>query len=263
LVRAYAKGINTDEALKSALDTDFDRLQVTFDQFNDRMFGKLRPALQPGPKDEELQNMPLMALRAYASENPQSFIGQMALGDALLRDELVDEAVQAFERAAALVPIARGPNSPHAQLAAIAMKKNDRTRAIAELQALMAVDFDNIAAPRQLVTLLSEAGVNDPATLRPVYERIAAIDPFDAGAHSTLGRLALQRNDPETAAREFRAVIALGPVDRAAAHADLAESYLRGGKMAEAKKEILAALEIAPSYERAQGLLLELVAPKP
>jgi Tfp pilus assembly protein PilF len=54
-------------------------------------------------------------------------------------------------------------------------------------------------------------------------------------------------------------VIALAPVDRAAAYTDLAESYFAGGKKAEAKKQTLAALEIAPSYERAQELLLKLV----
>jgi tetratricopeptide (TPR) repeat protein len=263
LVRSYTQGIDTDEALKSALDTDFERLQASFDQFNDRVFGKLRPALRATAKDDELQSMPLIALRAFASENPQSFVGQMALGRALLKEELIDEAVQAFERAAVLVPVARGAASPHGQLAAIAMEKNDRTRAIAELKALLAVDFDNIAAARQLATLLRETGVSDPVTLRPVYERIAAIDPYDAGAHSVLGGLAMQRNEPETAAREFRAVLALGPVDRAAAMTDLAESYLKAGKTAEAKKETLAALEIAPSYERAQGLLLQLVAPRP
>jgi len=263
LVRSYTKGIDTDEALKSALDTDFARLQSSFDQFNDRVFAKLRPSLQATAKDEELQGMPLIALRAFVLENPQSFVGQMTLGHALLKENQVDEAAQAFERAAALVPVARGGASPHAQLAAIALQKKDRTRAIAELQALMRVDFDNIAAARQLAGLLREEGVTDPARVRPVYERIAAIDPFDAGAHSLLGRLAMERNDPETAAREFRAVLALGPVDRAAAITDLAESYLKSGKTAEAKKEALAALEIAPSYERAQALLLDLVAPRP
>ena len=263
LVRSYTQGSDTAEALKVAFSTDFEKLQASFDQFNDRVFAKLRPALKATAKDEELQTMPLIALRAFASENPQSFIGQMALGRALLKEEQLDEAVPAFERAAALVPVARGAASPHAQLAAIAMEKKDRPRAIAELKKLMAVDFDNIEAARQLATLLREDGVSEPATLRPVYERIAAIDPYDAGAHSMLGRLALQGNEPEIAAREFRAVLALGPVDRAAALTDLAESYLKAGKTAEAKKETLAALEIAPSYERAQGLLLELVAPRP
>ena len=73
-----------------------------------------------------------------------------------------------------------------------------------------------------------------------------------------LGRLAMERNEPEVASREFRAVLALNPVDRAAAITDLAESYLKSGKRAEARKETLAALEIAPSYERAQSLLLDL-----
>jgi tetratricopeptide (TPR) repeat protein len=259
LVRAYSDGSDTDEALKAALDTDFDKLQVSFDEFTNKMFANIKPALQKGADEEELQAMPLLALRAYASENPQSFAGQMALGRALRKEEQVDEAVQAFERAAALVPQARGENSPHAQLADIALARDDKPRAIAELQALVGVDFDNIDAARQLASLLRETGVTDPARLRPVYERIAAIDPYDAEAHTFLGRFAMQRNEPETAAREFRVVLALGPVDRAAAITDLAESYLKSGKRAEAKKETLAALEIAPSYERAQALLLELV----
>jgi tetratricopeptide (TPR) repeat protein len=258
LVKSFAQGIDTDAALKSVLETDFDRLQASFNQFNDRMFAKLRPALQEGPKDEELQSMPLVALRANASENPQSFQAQMALGRALRKEQQIDEAVQAFERAAALVPVGRGPNSAQAQLAEIALARKDRAGAIKYLQAVVAVDFDNIEAARLLAGLLREAGTTDAATLRPVYERIAAIDPFDAEAHAMLGRLAMERNEPEVASREFRAVLALNPVDRAAAITDLAESYLKSGKRAEARKETLAALEIAPSYERAQSLLLDL-----
>ncbi|HVH27605.1 MAG TPA: tetratricopeptide repeat protein [Vicinamibacterales bacterium] len=258
LVKSFAQGVDTDAALKSALDTDFDRLQASFNQFNDRMFAKLRPALEEGPKDEELQGMPLVALRAYASENPQNFQAQMALGRALRKEQQTDEAVQAFERAAALVPVARGANSPHAQLAEMALARKDHPSAIKHLQAVVAVDFDNIDAARRLADLLRSAGTNDPPTLRPVYERIAAIDPFDSEAHAMLGRLAMERNEPEVASREFRAVLALNPVDRAAAITDLAESYLKSGKRAEARKETLAALEIAPSYERAQSLLLDL-----
>ena len=41
------------------------------------------------------------------------------------RPAQLDEAIQAFERAAALVPIAAGQDSPHAQIAAIALEKKD------------------------------------------------------------------------------------------------------------------------------------------
>jgi Tfp pilus assembly protein PilF len=58
-------------------------------------------------------------------------------------------------------------------------------------------------------------------------------------------------------------VLAIGPVDPAAAHTDLAESYFKSGKRTEAKKQTLAALEIAPTYERAQELLLKLTEGRP
>ena len=71
-----------------------------------------------------------------------------------------------------------------------------------------------------------------------VDQRIAAIDPFDADAHRELGRLSMQRNEPDAAAREFRAVLALAPVDQAAAHTDLAESYFKSGKPAGRPKTV-------------------------
>jgi Tfp pilus assembly protein PilF len=59
--------------------------------------------------------------------------------------------------------------------------------------------------------------------------------------------------------REFKEALATGPPDRASAHCDLAESYLLANRAADAKREALAALEIAPSFERAQELLLKAI----
>lgn len=258
-VRSFAQGLDTDAALRMVFNTSFEELQPGFDQLVNRKFDGLKRAMATRPEDATVLQLPLPALRLYAADRAESYTVQMALGSALRRAQQTDEAMAAFEKAAALVPIAHGDDSPHAQMAAIAIEKNDRTRAIAELTSLVAVDFDNVAAARLLARLLKEAGVTDPARLRPVYQRIASVDPFDADAHSMLGRLAMQRNEPGVASREFRAVVALGPVDRAVALTDLAESYFKDGKAAEAKKQTLAALEIAPSYERAQTLLLSLV----
>jgi tetratricopeptide (TPR) repeat protein len=259
LVRAYATGIDTPAALKAALDTDLRQMQAGFDQTIEKMFGTMRRAMAVPDGVEGLLKMPAPALKTIAEANPRSFPVQMALGTALRKAGQIDEAMQAFERAVVLVPLAGGQGSAHDQLAAMALEKKDTARAIAELTALLAVDFNNVEAARHLAELLRQAGVEDPAKLTPVYQRIAAIDPFDPEAHAMLGRDALARNDAEAASREFRAVIALGPVDKAAAYTDLGESYFKGGKRAEAKKQVLAALEIAPGYERAQGLLLQLV----
>jgi tetratricopeptide (TPR) repeat protein len=270
--------VDTDAALKSELNTSFDQMQVGFDQYLERRYGALARALTPPKGLPEVPAAPgtegapgasaridptklsIEELRTLATSQPGSYIAQLLLGRAAQTAGNADEAVKAFERAALLAPTAAGADSPHAHMAEIALKQKDFARAISELQALLKADFNNVAAARELATLLKDQQVSDPAVLRPVYERIAAVDPFDADAHAVLGRLALQRKDAVFASREFRAVLALGPVDQAAAHTDLAESYVSEDKRAEARKEILAALEIAPSYERAQGLLLGLAA---
>ena len=259
LLRVYGQGLDTDATLKAALNTDLDEMQVGFDQTVERLFGTLRRAMAVPDGVDDLMRMTPEMLRPLANLHAGSFPVQMAYGQALRKAGSLDEAMQAFERAAALVPVAGGKDSPHDQMAAIAVERKDTARAISELTALVAVDFNNVEAARLLATMLRQASVEDPAKLGPVYQRIIAIDPFDGDAHTMLGRFALQRNELDAAAREFRTVIALGPVDRAAAFTDLAESYFKAGKRAEAKKQTLAALEIAPSYERAQDLLLKIV----
>lgn len=260
LLRAYGQGLDTDAALKQVLDTDLTKMQAGFDQYLEREFGDLKRALVV-PEGTELQRTPLEGLEKLAKDNAKSYPIQQALAIALRKAGRTDDAVQAFEKAVALAPTASGNDSPHAQLAEIALEKKDRTRAISELTALMNVDFENLPAAQHLAALLREANITDPARTRPVYERIVALDPFDRDARAALGRVALQRNEAEFAAREFRTVIALKPIDPAVAHTDLAESYFKAGKRDDAKRQALAALEIAPTYARAQDLLLQLTEP--
>jgi cellulose synthase operon protein C len=259
LLRAYGQGLETDAALKAAFSTDMEQMQAGFDKMLDQKFGDMRRAMAMPEGATDLLKTSPADLRTLAEQHPNSFPIQMTAGRALRKAGQLDEAMQAFERAAAAMPGATGKDSPHEDMAAIALQKKDDARVISELTAVVKVDPNNVGAARQLVAALRKASVDDASKLRPVFERIASIDPFDAEAHTALGRYALQQNDAEAASREFRAVIALGPVDRAAAYTDLAESYFKSGKRAEAKRQTLAALEIAPTYERAQELLLKLV----
>jgi len=118
-------------------------------------------------------------------------------------------------------------------------------------------DPSDIESARKLTGLLDTSG--DAPRAEDAYRRLVAIDPFDSAGQSGLGRLALRRKDTATALRAFRSALATNPADRAAAHTDLAEVQLLRGQAAEARKQTLAALEIAPSFERAQDLLLKIV----
>jgi tetratricopeptide (TPR) repeat protein len=254
LVRSYATGADNDGALKTALATDVEALQVSFDKALDDRFGAMRRALHDADKPVDARS--LDALRAAAAAKPESYIAQLALGQALA--EASDPSAFApLQRASVLVPNAIGPESPHLVAAALAEKLNDRPRAMKELEAVLASDHTNVEAARKLFELAQAAG--DDRTLALALDRIVALDPFDAAAHTAAGRLALKRKDHAVAMREFRAAIETGAADKAAAHCDLGESYLLAGMRTEAKKEALAALEIAPGFERAQELLLNAV----
>ncbi len=126
LVRGFEKGGDTEAVFKATLNTDFEQMQAGFDQTIERKFGALKRAMAVPDGVEDLIKTPTATLKTMAAENPRSYPVQVALGRALRRDGQLDEAVQAFERAAALVPMARGAGNPHEQIAAIAVQKNDQ-----------------------------------------------------------------------------------------------------------------------------------------
>ena len=141
-------------------------------------------------------------------------------------------------------------------IAKIALEQKDTARAIKALEEVMRVDHADVESARKLTELVTPTG--DAARTEDAYRRLIAIDPFDREAEAQLGRLALKRKDPLTAVRSFKSVLGSNPPDRAQAHVELAEAHLAAGQYADAKKQTLAALEIAPSFERAQDLLLKI-----
>lgn len=253
-VQSYADGIDTETAIKKALGVDIDDLQKSFDGFVEQRFGGLRKALttpaelRPGVTADQI--------KAIAAANPNSFDAQMALG-ASLQESAPDAAIATFEKAAALVPNAIGKESPLALIAEAAMKKGDKARAAKALESLTGLDPSDVQSARRLVTLVD--GTKEPARLQTALKRAVAIDPFDAASHSALGRIALTAGQTGEAIRMFRVALAAGPLDRAGAHADLGEALAQAGQKDDAKKHALEALQIAPTYTRAQDLLLKLV----
>jgi tetratricopeptide (TPR) repeat protein len=260
LVRTYGEGIEGDAAITKALGVPIDRLQTTFDAALQTRFATLLTALKGAPKDApagtQAREPDVSALRASAAAQPGSYAAQLALGRALAAAG--DRAAFGpLERAAALVPMSTGENSPHALMARLAETLGDIPRAVREYQALLAHDHAAVDPARRLAALADKSGDEKAAAL--AYDRIVALDPFDSQAHTGSGRIALRRRDTTIAAREFRAALTIGAADKASALCDLGESYLMAGKVADAKREVLAALEIAPTFERAQDLLLRIV----
>ncbi len=260
LVKSYGEGLEGNDAIEKRVGVTLPELQASFDKALDSRFGSIRAALRaiPGTPDTGGRGgrppaMDITGLRAAAGAHPGNYEAQLAYGQALAAAG--DRAAfEPLEKAAALVPGATGEESPHAVMAHLAEQLGDTARAIAEYRALLAQDHTAIEGARRLAALADKTAAQP--ILMQAYERIVAIDPFDPAAHAGLGQLALKNRQPETAIREFKAALAVGPTDKASAHCDLGEAYLLANRAADAKAEALAALEIAPSFDRAQELLL-------
>ena len=253
LIQSYADGSDTEASIKKALGVDIDELQKGFDQFLDKRFAAMRAALKAPEGLKE--NMSVEQLKALAAANPNNFAVQMTLGEALAASS-PDAAIAAFEQAAKILPNVRGDESPEVAIAAVANKRGDKARAARALETLATYDHTNIQAARELASLIDP--VKDTNRLQVALKRVASVDPFDGAAHSQLGKIELAKGNTDEAVRLFRVALAAKPLDKASAHADLAEALLKAGQKDEARKQVLEALLIAPTYTRAQDLLLKL-----
>jgi tetratricopeptide (TPR) repeat protein len=109
----------------------------------------------------------------------------------------------------------------------------------------------------KLASLQQDLG--DPKAAAATLDRINYIDPlFDTDYHTKLGQLWITQGNYVGAIREFGAVVAMNPLDKAGAEYNLASAYMGNGQRDKAQDSVLASLEAAPDYRPALKLLLQL-----
>jgi cellulose synthase operon protein C len=168
----------------------------------------------------------------------------------------LDQAIEAYLRAYRMFPAMADPDAPAWLLARAYHQKGDTTKALEYLSQVTRIQESNLEANRLEGDLLARRGRWQDAAR--AYERAIYISPYDPAVHTALSAAAAASGDHRTAVRERQAVLALRPTDRAEALYHLAVAQRDAGDRTGARRTVLAALEEAPSFERAQTLLLEL-----
>jgi tetratricopeptide (TPR) repeat protein len=130
----------------------------------------------------------------------------------------------------------------------------------AELTTLTAYEHIGGQSPMALKALAElESDAGDHAAEIATLERINYIYPVkDEDLHRKLGDLLYAQKDSGGAIREYNALVASNPGDKAGAEFALAQAYFADGQKDKAQDSVLAALETAPGYRPAQKLLLEI-----
>jgi tetratricopeptide (TPR) repeat protein len=252
LLKAYADGATDADAFTKAFGKSLDEVDTSYKAFVEERYGKLRDAMGKPPRQVEPEDVAGLGARAAAA--PGNFVSQLVYGQALFKAGDFNGAIAPLQKASDLVPMATGDGSPHALLAEIYVKKGDQARARKELRALLVNDHTNVNAARRLVELAGVAGATEDEDY--ALRLVADLDPFESSTHTKLGKRLLAKNDNAPALVEFQAALATKPANEADAYADVAEAYLKLGRREEAKRQAIESLKRAPTFARAQDLLL-------
>lgn len=243
LLDGYRDGLDTEAVFDRVFGADLEAFDERLERYVESRFATALSALgSAGPE-------------AGASD-PESFSGQLRRGAELYRSGRADEAIAYLERAKALFPEYAGPDAPGLMLARIHRDAGRAEGAAVELRAYTALNENHYEAHMELAEL--EETLGDLRASVAVLRRAVWIDPYDVALHERLADLNERTGDLAGAVRERRAIVALDPVDRAEALYLLARAHYRAGESDAARRAVLGALEIAPGYEAALELLLQI-----
>jgi len=256
LLRGYREGGRTADLVQRVLKVSETELDARVDAYLRERFAVTLAALKPGP-----ETVPGSAAEAVAmaAREPGSLGAQLGAGRLLLAAGRAEEAVPYLERAAALAPNVAINDGPHELLASIHLKNGALRKAADELTRHALLNDADYEVNLQLADLLTRLG--DSAGTIAALERAIYISPYDPAVHLTLAGLYGAAGRRADVVRERRAVVALDPVDRPEALYQLAVALRDAGDQAGARSTVLRALEIAPSFQKAQELLLALRRP--
>jgi cellulose synthase operon protein C len=172
------------------------------------------------------------------------------------KDKNYDQVLAMGEKVRQMYPEYVYEGSAYEELAQAHLAKNDKPAAVEVLTAYEKLGGRNPAALKQLAGLEEEMG--KPQDAAATLDRINYIDPVDEDLHRHLGKLWLDGKNYPGAIREYGALVAMHPLDRAGAEYGLAEAYFGAGDMDKAQDHVLSALEAAHGYRPALELLVKI-----
>jgi cellulose synthase operon protein C len=255
MLQGYKEGLTTEQVFQRVLNTDLKAFDKKFEDYLRTRFAGVLPSIT----DEAPQisrSMSVEDLQQSATAAPNDFGVQLVAGAGLLGRDKLDEAIAILEKARALFPEYGGDDSPYALLATAYEKKGDKQKQAEMLTKWAALTESNAKVLLKLADVLQSLGDNRGAA--DALDRAMFVNPFDMAMHQRLAELARAAGDKAKVVRERKAIVALGPVDKADAYYQLALAQHESGDAAGARTSVLRSLEEAPNYEKAQTLLLTL-----
>ncbi len=250
-------GLPVNVALDRRCDA-LSELETRFEAFARKLAESFAPDADWEPPNlEELLAQGDGALEGWVKEHPQNFVGLMALAQRQLSAKKWADSAQTLKQLIAINPTYIGGQNSYERLASVYQKLERSAEERGVLEQFAAINDDAVSANLRLVELQTAA--SDWSALEQTAARLFAIDPLLNQPHLIRATVAEKRENPAGATRALSRLLLLNPDDPADIHFRLAKSLHAQGKMEDAKRQTLMALEEAPRYRDAHQLLLKLV----
>lgn len=246
LLAGYRRGAGTPELMTEVYGLGPAAMDSTFDAWFRAKFRHEFAAVQGQPAVSDGDDVP------YRIVGP--FRDAMSAAQVAARGKAWRQVIRSATTAVSLFPDFADRGSAYHLLADAHLAIGDTAGAIAALTAITRRNGDAVDQNLTLARLLEVR--RDTVGAIAAFERATLIDPFDIATQTRLADLAQANGAWPRAVRARRALLALGPPDRANAYYRLAQALHAAGDLPAARREVLRALDLAPTFEAAQDLLL-------
>ncbi|MEO6080097.1 MAG: tetratricopeptide repeat protein [Steroidobacteraceae bacterium] len=209
----------------------------------------------PEDFDKEFQRFVRERFSKYLAD-PERLTALMRRAHSMLEARNWNAAREAAQAAIEVLPELTVEGNAYEVLAAAEEAAGKPDAAITALQSWRKAGGWNPDGLRKLAALLQAAKRNAEAA--EVLVAVNYADPLAIDGHDRLGQLLLEQNRGADALREYRVLLALHPLDTAAANFGMARAYRQTGDNSRARRHLLESLDTAPNYRPAQKLLLEM-----
>jgi tetratricopeptide (TPR) repeat protein len=196
-------------------------------------------------------------MQQRVENQPRDFQAHLQLGIVLFKEDAFAEAKMHLQLAHEILPDYSGYPSPALVLSQIYERENNQQARLEQLKIMLENQQHDYDSAMLLARHALDQGDVDLAHY--YVDRALAVSPYRIDVHELGARIAQEKRDPAMAVREYEVLVDLDFNDPVEARTNLAAAYLDNDQAAEARRNILSALEIAPSYQRAQQVLLQAV----
>ncbi|MCY4627336.1 MAG: tetratricopeptide repeat protein, partial [Acidobacteria bacterium] len=264
MLEGYRQGKDTESVIEQTLGVTPAALDDAVDAVVEARFGETARGLsESGTEGQGTAGHPAIppdqgveAVVARADAAPANFALQIRAGIALHEAGRNAEATDRFERAVELAPEYGGADGAYRYLSRLYAEADEPDRARVALHdhvGRFPAAYDDWL---RLAAMYSETGQPGEAG-RALQSAIEAY-PMNPEPHERLAEVAATQGLADLEVRERQAVLASGAPDRADALYSLALAHFRAGDRDRARRRVLEALEIAPTFDAALRLLLDL-----